>query len=127
MKLGDERKLFAEVLTELNIDHKTIVKIEVYLKQHHINLKEYLIEVRKNKPEELTDGKLMDIALSIYEGNLFDSESKELSIEMYKKELKIREKYHDLEDKKLEKRELEENKKWYIDQLNKLKAKYHRK
>lgn len=127
MKLGDERKLFAEVLTELNIDHKTIVKIEVYLKQHHINLKEYLIEVRKNKPEELTDGKLMDIALSIYEGNLFDSESKELSMEMYKKELKIREKYHDLEDKKLEKRELEENKKWYIDQLNKLKAKYHRK
>ena len=127
MKLGDERKLFAEVLTELNIDHKTIVKIEVYLKQHHINLKEYLIEVRKNKPEELTDGKLMDIALSIYEGNLFASESKELSMEMYKKELKIREKYHDLEDKKLEKRELEENKKWYIDQLNKLKAKSHRK
>ena len=127
MKLGDERKLFVEVLSELNIEHKTIVKIEVYLKQHHINLKEYLIEVRKNKPEELTDGKLMDIALSIYEGNLFDSESKELSMEMYKKELKIREKYHNLEDKKLEKRELEENKKWYIDQLNKLKAKYHRK
>ncbi|MBQ6497504.1 MAG: hypothetical protein IJI58_02180 [Bacilli bacterium] len=127
MKLGDERKLFVEVLSELNIEHKTIVKIEVYLKQHNINLKEYLIEVRKNKPEELTDGRLMDIALSIYEGNLFDSESKELSMEMYKKELKIREKYHNLEDKKLEKRELEENKKWYIDQLNKLKAKYHRK
>ena len=127
MNISDERKLFAEALTELNIDHKTIVKVEVYLKQHNINLKEYLQEVRKNKPEELTEGRLMDIALSIYEGNLFDSESKQLSVDMYERELKIREKYHNLRDNKLEDRELAENKKWYIDQLNKLKAKYHRK
>ena len=127
MLLSDERIVFYESLTELNIKHKTIVKIEVYLKQHNIGFKEYLQEVRKNKPEELTDGKLMDIALSIYEGNLFESENKQLSIDMYERELKIREKYHNLEDKELEERELTENKEWYIDQLNKLKAKYHRK
>ncbi len=127
MLLSDERIVFYESLTELNIKHKTIVKIEVYLKQHNIGFKEYLQEVRKNKPEELTDGKLMDIALSIYEGNLFESENKQLSIDMYERELKIREKYHNLEDKELEERELAENKEWYIDQLNKLKAKYHRK
>ncbi|MBR2678919.1 MAG: hypothetical protein IKE63_05835 [Bacilli bacterium] len=126
MKLSDDQKLFEESLLELNVKRKTIIKVLMYLKRHKIDYKEYLQEVRKNNPKELTSGRLFDIAISIYEGNLYEREGNELSLKMYENELKIREKYHDIEDKREESKELDKNKEWYLSQIKKLKEKYHR-
>ena len=126
MKISDDQKLFEESLLELNVKRKTIIKVLMYLKRHKIDYKEYLQEVRKNNPKELTSGRLFDIAISIYEGNLYEREGNELSLKMYENELKIREKYHDIEDKREESKELDKNKEWYLSQIKKLKEKYHR-
>ncbi len=127
MKFGNDRKKLTEFLTELKINKKTITAVIVYLKDHKISYKDYLIELQKHKPEELTNGNLMDIAISFYEGNLFEKEEQKLSIIIYERELMIREKYKNStnpEDKKLEEEELAENKEWYTEELKKLKRKY---
>lgn len=129
MKYNNDRKDLVEFLKEININKKTIVALEVFLKEHKISYKDYLTELKEHRPEELTNGNLMDIAISFYEGNLFEKEEQKLSVIIYERELMIREKYKsatDSETKKLIQEELEENKKWYTKELQKLKEKYHK-
>ena len=127
MKTKNDRIMLTEILSELKVNKKSIVSLEVYLKEHKIDYNDYINELHKHKSEELTSGNLMDIAISLYEGNLYETEKQKLSTIIYERELMTRERYKDSTDsesKKLEEEELEENKKWYTEELRKLKKKY---
>ena len=127
MNFRNEDKKLTEFLKELKIDKKTISTLKVYLKEHQINVGDYFRELQKYRPELLTDGKLMDIAISFYEGNLYETELQKLSVFVYEKELMIRENYKNSttsEEKIEEQEELDKNREWYASELEKLNKKY---
>lgn len=126
MKYNNDRKELIEFLKEININKKTIVALEVFLKEHKISYSDYLVELKEHRPEELTNGNLMDIAISFYEGNLFEKEEQRLAINMYEKELEIRDRYKDSTDNSSEDEELEENKQFYAEALQNLRKKYQK-
>lgn len=123
---SNDRKRLTEFLKELNISKNTVPVIEQYLKEHNIKYSDYLREIQTRNPDELTDGNLMDIAISFYEGDLYQSEEKRILLKMYESELEIRDRYRNSADSQEEERELEANRKHYTETLQNLRKKYYK-